>query len=66
MQNFEPIDPDFETRARYGFSLQNLMTTINAKMTKVARGEVHIELPFNTKLTQQHGYIQVLSRWPRD
>ncbi len=57
MQRFEPVDPDFEARARYGFSLQNLMTTIDAVMTKVVPGEVQIELPFSTKLTQQHGYI---------
>jgi uncharacterized protein (TIGR00369 family) len=33
------------------------MSTINARMTKVAPGEVHIELPFDPALTQQHGYI---------
>ena len=57
MQKFDPVDQDYVARVRYGFSLQNLMSTIDARMTEVLPGEVHIELPFNTKLTQQHGYI---------
>jgi acyl-coenzyme A thioesterase PaaI-like protein len=57
MQRFEPVDSDFESRVRHGFSLQRLMTTIAARMTKVAPGEVHIELPFSQELTQQHGYL---------
>jgi uncharacterized protein (TIGR00369 family) len=57
MQKFDPPDSDFESRVRYGFSLQQLMTTIDARMTKVVPGEVHIELPFNQAWTQQHGYI---------
>ena len=57
MQTFDPPDPDFEARVRYGFDLQRVMATIGAKITRVAAGEVHIELPFNSALTQQHGYI---------
>jgi uncharacterized protein (TIGR00369 family) len=57
MHRFDPPDSDFESRVRYGFSLQQLMTTIGARMTKVVAGEVHIELPFNQAWTQQHGYI---------
>ena len=57
MQRFDPLDPGFESRVRHGFSLQQLMATIGARMTRVAPGEVHIELPFNTSWTQQHGYI---------
>ncbi|HMG36034.1 MAG TPA: PaaI family thioesterase [Blastocatellia bacterium] len=33
------------------------MTTIEAKMTKVLPGEVHIELPFHSSWTQQHGFV---------
>ncbi len=57
MQRLVPIDPDFESRVRRAFSLQRLMATLDAEVTKVAPGEVHIELPFNPTLTQQHGYI---------
>ena len=57
MQGLIPDDPAFEARVRRGFSLQQLMTTINAIMTKVAAGEVHIELPFSPALTQERGYV---------
>jgi uncharacterized protein (TIGR00369 family) len=57
MQIFHPADADFEARTRHGFSLQQLMATIGARMAKVVPGEVHIEMPFNPAWTQQHGYI---------
>jgi uncharacterized protein (TIGR00369 family) len=57
MQSFDPLDPEFESRVRSGFSLQQLMATLGARMTKVAPGEIHIELPFHAAWTQQHGYL---------
>jgi uncharacterized protein (TIGR00369 family) len=57
MKRFDPIDPDFETRVRSGFSRQQLMTSLSAEMTKVAPGEVHIQMPFNPAWTQQNGFI---------
>jgi uncharacterized protein (TIGR00369 family) len=57
MKSFVPIDPDFETRVRLGFSRQQLMTSLGAEMTKVAPGEVHIQMPFNPAWTQQNGFI---------
>src|ERR1044071_2006595 len=57
MQSFDPPDPDFESRVRYGFSLQQLMSSIGASMVKVSPGEVHIEAPFHYAWTQQHGYV---------
>jgi uncharacterized protein (TIGR00369 family) len=57
MQGFNPPDPEFESRIRSSFALQQLMTTIGAKLTKVVPGEVHIELPFNSAWTQQDGFI---------
>jgi uncharacterized protein (TIGR00369 family) len=57
MERFNPSDPEFESRARAGFNLQQLMATIGAEMTRVLPGEVHIEFPFNAAWTQQHGYI---------
>ena len=57
MRTFDPPDPDFESRVRYGFNLQRVMATIGAKITMIAAGEVHIELPFNSAFTQQHGFI---------
>ena len=57
MKNFEPLDPDFETRVRESFARQKLMTTIGANLTEVAPGRVIIEMPFNEKFTQQHEFI---------
>jgi uncharacterized protein (TIGR00369 family) len=33
------------------------MTTLGARLTRVAAGEVEIELPFREDLTQQHGFL---------
>jgi uncharacterized protein (TIGR00369 family) len=33
------------------------LTLIGARMTRVAAGEVDIELPFDPRLTQQHGFM---------
>src|SRR3954465_5883936 len=57
MQNFNPPDADFEARVRDGFQRQQLMASIGARLTRVAPGEVHIEMPFNQAWTQQHGFI---------
>ena len=46
-----------ETRIRTSFDQQQVMKLLNAKLLKVNPGEVHIELPFGTAITQQHGYV---------
>jgi uncharacterized protein (TIGR00369 family) len=53
----QPADVAFEARVRKRFADQNFMQTINAEMTEVSAGRVVIELPFQTRLTQHHGYI---------
>jgi uncharacterized protein (TIGR00369 family) len=57
MARFEPDDPSFETKVRESFARQAFMTTIRATLTRVSPGEVEIELPFRSDLTQQHGYM---------
>ncbi len=57
MPAFEPSDPRFESRVRASFARQKLMTTIGACLTRVAPGEIVIELPFRDDLTQQHGFV---------
>jgi uncharacterized protein (TIGR00369 family) len=52
-----PQDPDYETRVRASFASQPAMATIAARLTRVAPGEVDIELPFRADLTQQNGFI---------
>lgn len=54
---FTPQDPEFEPRVRASFGKQAAMATIGARLTRVAPGEVDIELPFRADLTQQHGFI---------
>jgi uncharacterized protein (TIGR00369 family) len=54
---FTPPDPDYEARVRQSFAKQRVMETIGARLTRVAPGEVDVELPFGEALTQQHGFI---------
>jgi uncharacterized protein (TIGR00369 family) len=57
MQQFDAVDPDFESRVRAGFQRQQFMSTLGAHMTKVTAGEVHIEIRFNQAWTQQHEFV---------
>ncbi len=54
---FEPQDSDFEARVRASFARQKIMKTIGASLTKIAPGEIEIELPFREELTQQHSFL---------
>ncbi|HSB15732.1 MAG TPA: PaaI family thioesterase [Bryobacteraceae bacterium] len=53
----EPPDPNFRARVKTSFSLQGFMATLGASLELIEPGEVHIELPFSTHLSQQHGYL---------
>jgi len=57
MTGFTPANPDFEARVRDSFARQTVMELIGAQLTRVAPGEVEIELPFRADLTQQHGFF---------
>ena len=57
MPAFEPRDPGWEARVRASFALQTVMTTIGARLGRVAPGAVDIELPFRADLCQQHGFL---------
>ena len=50
-------NPDFERLVRESFDKQRVMRTLGALLTRVAPGEVDIELPFSEALTQQHGFL---------
>jgi uncharacterized protein (TIGR00369 family) len=52
-----PQDPGYESRVRASFAAQPAMATIGARLTRVAPGEVDLELPFRDDLTQQNGFI---------
>ena len=57
MAELQPLDPKFEARVRASFARQAIMSTIGARLTRVAPGEVVAELPFRDDLTQQHGFL---------
>jgi uncharacterized protein (TIGR00369 family) len=57
MPQFQPQDPEYESRVRASFARQRVMLTIGARMGRVAPGEVEIELPYRADLTQQHGFL---------
>ena len=48
---------DFGERIRQSFSRQRIMETIGAELTRIEHGTVEIELDFDPKLTQQHGFL---------
>ncbi|MCP8897215.1 PaaI family thioesterase [Shinella daejeonensis] len=55
MTEFPP--PDFSGRITRSFARQAAMRLIGAELTRVEHGTVEIELPFDEKLTQQHGIL---------
>lgn len=57
MNEYEPVDPNYEARIRSSFEKQGVMKTIGARLIKIAPGEVVIEFSYDPSLTQQHGYI---------
>jgi uncharacterized protein (TIGR00369 family) len=46
-----------EQRIRESFEKQAFMKLLGAELVHVATGEVDIALPFDVKLTQQHGFL---------
>lgn len=48
---------DFRERIRQSFGRQQAMKTIGAELTRIEQAMVEIELPFDPKLTQQHGLM---------
>ena len=52
-----PLDPQSEKRCRDSFARQPMMETIGASVRSVDAGTVELEMPFDTKLTQQHGFM---------
>ena len=50
-------DGDYETRVRSSFERQKVMETMDAEMTRVSPGIVEIELAYDARFTQQHGFL---------
>ncbi|MEU1910913.1 PaaI family thioesterase [Streptomyces massasporeus] len=49
--------PGTQARVRDSFARQGLMAHLGARITRIAAGCVHIELPSRPEVTQQHGYF---------
>lgn len=47
---------DVVMRVRKSFEAQGLMKVLGARLASVGDGEVAIEMPFSSALSQQHGY----------
>ena len=52
-----PADAAFESRVRESFAKQTVMATLGATLSRVAPGEIDIELPNRPALAQQHGFL---------
>lgn len=62
MAEFSPMaraaeNPDFERLVRESFDKQQAMRTLGARLTRIGAGEIEIELPYHSRLTQQHGFL---------
>jgi uncharacterized protein (TIGR00369 family) len=51
------MQTSIEKRVKDSFARQTMMVAIGASITRVEDGEVTIELPFRSDLTQQHGFF---------
>jgi uncharacterized protein (TIGR00369 family) len=49
--------PGFELRVRESFARQAAMTTLGARLGRVATGEVDVLMAHGAHLTQQHGFV---------
>ena len=54
---FEPQFAGYKDRVNDSFNRQALMKTINAKILTIMPGEIELECPYQTSLTQQKGCI---------
>ena len=48
---------DFKQRVLASFDRQEFMKTVGARIVSVEPGQVVIEWPFSSELTQQHGFL---------
>ena len=46
-----------EGRVRASFERQRVMADLGVRLLAVTPGEVELELPFDERLTQQHGFV---------
>ena len=57
MTSFQYSDPHFETRIRSNFAKQGMLASLGGTLERVGPGEVHIAAPFDSRFTQQDGFL---------
>lgn len=57
MTDFAFSNPDFETRVRDSFAKQGMLTALGGTLGRVRPGEVHLLAPFDSRFTQQDGFL---------
>ena len=53
---FEPLDVGYEEKVRESFNRQEIMQTVNASIRAIRPCQVELEFPYQSSLTQQHGF----------
>ena len=54
---FEPKNSEYKKKVIESFNRQGIMKTIKASILSVHPGEIVLDFPFQSNLTQQHGFI---------
>jgi len=54
---FEALDPDYANKVRESLAKQGAIGLIGGELVSVEPGRVVLALPYNTKITQQHGFV---------
>lgn len=54
---FEPSDPAYKEKVMESFNRQKVMKTVNASIIAIHPGEIELEFPYQSNLSQQHGFI---------
>ncbi len=54
---FVPCDARYKEKVIESFNKQEVMKTVNASIVAVRPGEIELEFPYQSNLTQQHGFI---------
>lgn len=57
MAQFDPRDPDFDTRVRDSFNRQKVMHTLGIGISDLSPGHIVLEMGHDDNLTQQHGFL---------
>ena len=54
---FKPSTADYKEKIIKSFNRQRVMETLNASILSIHPGEIELEFPYQSNLTQQHGFI---------